>query len=244
MMLAGMLLHGNFIRFHNELELERVRQKRYSALPSRLTAMYFFESSADAERIGDWGGGHFSKEYLAELELCPTEAVTRHDSNWITRAQLDSTGRMVSTDWIDAYWRGEPSPIGTPIWELLAHGRAVVCGTTLRKRAYETIKDHSPLAVSILEVSRIAAILGSDLGQIKAFLIDNANGTASISYYLDMRDAENPNFLARVKDYAGPKNHHDLALGGDTFSAPDLLPFSSTFAADELLTKAFLSGIA
>jgi len=242
MMLAGMFLYGDSVRFQNELEIEQVRQKRYSTLPSRLAAMYFFESSKDVERIAEWGG-HFSKDNMVELDLYPTSPVSRHDSNWITYAPLDQTGRIRSTEWIDAYWKGEPASNWPPIWELLAQGRAVVFGTELRERAYRTIKAHSPAAMSILEISRIAAILRSDLGQTKAFLIDNANGTASITYCLDMREANDPNFLARVKNYNGPKNHSDLKLGGDTFGVPDFRSFTSTFSIDEPFAEVFLQGI-
>jgi hypothetical protein len=242
MMLAEMLRTENGSRLKNELEIERIRQMSFPSLPSRLTAMYFFESSTDIERISNWGP-HFRREYCAELNLYPTDSVSRHDSNWITNAKLDSSGHIVDTDWIPAYWKGEPFQGDEPIWELLAHGRAVILSTKLRQRAYETIKRDSPLAVSILEVSRIAALLESDLGQAKAFLIDNANGTASINFYLDMRDAENSNFLARVRDYEGPKNYEDLAVGGNVFYLPDSRWCSSTFRIDEPLVKTFLNGI-
>jgi hypothetical protein len=154
MMVAGMFLSckENEPRFRNELEIERIRRRSFPSLPSRLTAMYFFESSTDVKRVS-WGQ-HFTNEYCAELNLYPTEPVSRHDSNWITNAKCDSSGHIVDLDWIDAYWKGEPFQGGEPIWELLAHGRAVVLDAKLRQRAYETIKQYSPLAVSILEVSR------------------------------------------------------------------------------------------
>jgi hypothetical protein len=74
-------------------------------------------------------------------------------------------------------------------------------------------------------------------------LIDNADGTTSINFYLDMRDADNPNFLARLHDYKGSKNFEDLAVGGNAFYLPDSMWCSSTFRIDESLVQMFLGSI-
>jgi hypothetical protein len=150
---------------------------------------------------------------------------------------------VASLDWIYRYWRGEALPSRVPVWELLAHGRAVVCGTSLRERAYDIIKSRQPLTVSILEISRLAAIAGSDLGQTKAFLVSNLDGTACISYYLDMRDADNPTLLSRLAQHDGPKNFQDLAVGGDKFQVPDFREYSCTLSNDLPITEAFVAGI-
>lgn len=242
MMLAGIASAQNASRLQNELQIETIRQQSFPSFPSRLSAMYFFESAADAGKIDGWGG-HFAPNNLAELELYTTVQPSRHDSNWITHAELNESGYLTSINWIHSYWQGETFPSQTPVWELLAHGRAVICGTTLRERAYDIIKKHDPLTVSILEVSRLAAHAGSDLGQAKAFLIDNLNGTASINYYLDMRDAENLLLLSQLAAHEGPKNFRDLALGGDTFKVPDFREYSCTLRIDSPLARTFVAKV-
>ncbi|MCK7553427.1 hypothetical protein [Marinobacter goseongensis] len=241
-MLAGMLKHRNSARLGNELVIERVRQLKYSTKVSRLAGMYFFEDPSGFEVAREWGG-HFAPEYQAELGLLPGATVSRHDANWITHAPLDSSGCLKSVDWADPYWSGEPFPNQTPVWELIVDGRAAVYGTELRQRAYATIKAEFPECVAILEVGRISAVLGSDLGQISSWLKQASEAEFSLQYYVDMRDAQNSEFLERVRNYDGPKNHADLAVGGDEFSVPDLRSFGESFHTNEQFPKQFLAGV-
>ena len=70
MMMAGIVSSQDAARLKNELQIELVRQRSFPTLPSRLSAMYFFESEADARQVGNWGG-HFVPENLVDLELYP-----------------------------------------------------------------------------------------------------------------------------------------------------------------------------
>lgn len=115
-------------------------------------------------------------------------------------------------------WRTFPEK--EPLWELVAQGRAVVCGADIRVRAYETVHSHFPEAVSLLEIARIAAHVGSDLGHLSAWLIRNEDASLDLRYHIDMRDADNPVFLDKVRRYSGPRNERDLAVGGDHFGIP------------------------
>jgi len=139
MMFAGIISHQNNARLSNELIIEKYRQQYFPSLPSRLSGMYFFESESDANLVNDWGE-HFSPEYLAEIELYPTSKVSRHDSNWVTFALLDTKGHLIDKSWIHNYWSGLEYPEKIPVWELIAHGRAVICGTRLREKAYKKLK--------------------------------------------------------------------------------------------------------
>lgn len=239
MMFAGIVLHQNNTRLWNELLIEKYRQVHFPRCNSRLTGMYFFEDLHTAECAYQWGG-HFSPEFLAEIELYPTSAIFRHDANWITYAPLDSNGRIKSEEWIPKYWSGEECPGKTPVWELIVQGRAVICGTDLRKRAYENIVKKFPDAVSILEISRIAAHVGSDLGQTSAWLKRESESLVTLSFFIDMRDADNTQFLERVRQYDGPRNHKDLAVGGDKFWLPDFHEFSCQFLMNSVLTDRFI----
>lgn len=244
MMFAGMVLHQNNVRLNNELLIERHRQLHYPRHNSRLTSMYFFEDRDIAERVyEDKWGGHFTPDYLGEFELYPSSTISRFDSNWITHAPLRQNGRIQNEEWINKYWSGVPYPGKNPVWELIVQGRGVLCGTELRERAYTTVYANCPEAVSILEVSRIAAHVGSDLGQTSAWAVRKNDGTINLSFLLDMRDAENTDFLERVRLYDGPRNHKDLAVGGEYFSLPDFSAFSCQFSVVEGVSDDFLFSV-
>ena len=242
MMFAGIVHNQNNARLHNELLIEKYRQLHFPHCNSRLTGMYFFEDHRFAERAYEWGG-HFSPEYLAELELFPSAPVSRHDANWVTFAPLDRSGKINNEEWIKKYWSGEPFPEKDPVWELIAQGRAVICGIELRERAYKNISSRFPESVSILEVARIAAHVGSDLGQSSAWLSRKEDGSVNLSFFLDMRDADNPEFLQKVRFYTGPRNHKDLAVCGEYFRVPDFRKFKCQFLVEENVTNDFLFSV-
>lgn len=81
-----------------------------------------------------------------------------------------------------------------------------------------------------LEIARQAACVGSDLGNICAWL--GRDGAALVlKYYMDMRDAENPDVLGaleQLKRSGHPINWADMAphIAQDFFgNPPDLRPF-------------------
>lgn len=219
MMFAGIVLNQNNVRLHNELLIEKYRQLHFSHCNSRLTGMYFFEDHHSAERAYEWGS-HFSPENLTEMLLFSSAPVSRHDANWITFAPLENNGKLRNEDWIYQYWSGESFPGKEPVWEIIAQGRAVICGAEIRLRAYKTIFSKFPESVRLLEIGRIAAHLGSDLGLMAAWLIRQVDGSVNLTFHIDMRDANQPKFLDRLRLYKGPRNDTDLAVGGDYFGIP------------------------
>lgn len=221
MMFAGIIRTQNNVRLHNELLIEQYRQQHFPHCNSRLSGMYFFEDQQSATCAHQWGG-HFSPDNLAEVLLFPTSPISRHDANWITFAPLDNNGRIGNEEWIQRYWSGEPFPEREPLWEVIAQGRAVISGTELRIRAYNNVYSKFPEAVALLEIGRIAAHVGSDLGQMSAWLLRNEDGTVSLRFHIDMRDANEPEFLDKLQSYSGPRNTRDLAVGGNYFSLPYL----------------------
>jgi hypothetical protein len=240
-MFAGIVQHQNNARLHNELLIELVRSQRFQAKVSRLAGMFFFTDVVQANAAVSWGG-HFCQENLAELEVHPIGPTTKVDANWITYAQVDAAGRLNpnATAWIERYWAGDAFN-DAPVWETLAHGRAVIYGTDLRQRAYERTATAFPDALDTLEVARLAAAAGSDLGQSTAWITRAAPDRLQLAYYLDMRDAENPDFLKRLAAYDGPKNIRDLAPGKDTFGLPDFRPYSCEFSMSQVNDAPFES---
>lgn len=234
MMFAGIVQHQNNARLHNEFRIEHVRAERFPHQVSRLTGMYFFTDGGQAESALEWGG-HFRSENLAELEVRPVRPCSMVDANWITHAEVDGNGRIdpAATKWIENYWAGEPFS-DSPVWETIVDGRAVIFGTDLRQRAYNLVARAFSNALDTLEIARLAATVGSDLGQTSAWVTRTAVDRFRLEYYLDMRDAENPEFLDQLGKHDGPRNWKDIALGKETFGLPDFRPFGCEFATSAL----------
>ena len=237
MMFAGIVQSQNNARFQNELLIDAVRVHRFPQQVSRLAGMYFFDDLAQAGKATAWGG-HFRQENLAELEVHPVGVPTRADSDWITYAKVDGDGRLDPTDlsWVEHYWSGQPFG-NSPVWETIVHGRAVVLGTDLRKRAYDVLAKAFPNALDMLEISRLAAAVGSDLGQTAAWVTQVEPARLRLAYYLDMREANDPDFLKRLAAHEGPKNVRDLAPGKETFGVPDFRSYGCEFTVSPRLSS-------
>jgi hypothetical protein len=207
-------------RFQTEIAIEQARGRQYSRVVSRLRGFYAFPEELSAIRAAEtWPGRHFDARFLAEIHVLEGARVSRHDSNWITR-ELDPTDGV----WIDAYLSGRQAD-KHPIWELLMEARAVVYGTELRKRAYETVRRTWPDSLALLEIARLGGELGSDLGLITPMMLGNQKVGLEVAYCLNMLDAKNDVFLERLRQHrekGGAMNWDDLAVGGDTFTVPDL----------------------
>lgn len=189
--------------FRQELILEELRAQQYPDAVSRLTGFYVFADEPSAQAANQrWG--FLRPDFLVEVALRPGSRTSRHDAEWITHYLGDAGAR----DWMSAYLRGDQSG-SDPIWELLVDGRALVLGTELREAAYETVKAKWPTSLPLLELSRVAADLDSDLGLISA--ISRVDGDhISVDYAVNFVDATNPAFLTRLENFEGPKDTEDL----------------------------------
>lgn len=204
--------------FARELEIERARQRSFPNAVSRLSGLYFFEDVRSARRAGQAWDGDFREEHLAEIQILEATATSKYDSEWIS-TEMTSADRS----WIPNYLSGRARS-DDPLWELLIEGRGLVLGTEVRQRACETVKRSWPKSLGLLELSRVAVELGSDLGQIAPILTVNG-GTATLALYLNFRDAESTDFLDRLAAYDGPKNTADLNAQSELV-LPDLMDYS------------------
>lgn len=200
--------------YSRELEIEVMRRGSFPWKVSRLSGLYFFEDLETAKKAGRRWDSSFRNEYLAEIEIRGSPQISKYDSEWVSRY-------MSSPDdaWIQEYLMGKPCS-DEPIWELLIDGRGLVLGADVRQRAYETVKRSWPQSLGLLELSRVAVELGSDLGMI-APVITQKGRSAELKLYLNFSDAKNENFLNRLKAYDGPKNVTDLNQSSDLV-CPDL----------------------
>lgn len=224
---ATMLFANSPYRVKREFMLEAIRAAEFPDQTSRLRGMYVFPDKLAALRAVNWGG-HFCKENLSELSL--TEATLgerRYDANWISYPRLKDDKAV--PDWMHRYWAGEPHPEHEPVWEALAEGRVVLLGTELRQRAFEQLSNEFPDSTALLETARLAAWIGSDLGNVAAFLRVH-DQIASLDYLLDMRAASDPDVvrqLGELRESGHPINWpaigESIQLG--SFVLPDLRPY-------------------
>ncbi|PDS61403.1 hypothetical protein CO653_33430 [Rhizobium anhuiense] len=233
---AGRLHKGDFEWLAIEAELEEVRRRHYPHRVSRLIGMYVFPDLTSAERALSLNVKGFTQEYVSEIYVdgdVGTDAAL--DSNWITFADKGE----LPGDWHHRYWTGVPFPDGNPIWEALITNRTYVLGTDIRERAYRIIEKYMPSTLPILEIGRLSAVVGSDLGNIACRLFDDGDYVAS-QHLLDMRDANNPAFLKRLEELQAsghPVRREAIDVGAEqgTFGTPDLGRMEFRIAKDELL---------
>ena len=207
--------------YRAEMALENIRRSTFPAKVSRLSGLYLFEDEASARDAGQRWPEKFHDEHLAEIEIVGEPAVSRYDSEWITN-------KMGSADssWMSSYLSG--SPMGqTPLWEFLVQGRGFVLGTCVRERAYDTVKRAWPRSLGLLELSRVAVELDSDLGLICPFLMVEA-GRLRLTIHINFVDANDPGFLSRCSNYSGPKNTADFNASVDLVP-PDLREYFVEF---------------
>lgn len=160
--LLDVIKRGMVSSLRREGALEGFRTKEYPHLISRLRCVYAYPT-LDAAKRGNYGRGKFRQENL--VAIAPTSRdflINSHDSNWIN--DFDA----LPIDTARRYWSGENTK--SPLPESLLSGRFLIYGTTVRSRAYETIKRNWPNSLAMLELSRLAVAFGSDLGTISPWL--------------------------------------------------------------------------
>ncbi len=228
-------LHRNSTHVKREIAIEEVRVQKFPGRVSRLNGIFCFLDKENAIDAADHWGGHFKTENLAEVNLLEAQGRDQLDSNWITYA--DSNTVLPSVDWITRYWRGEPYPGKKPIWETLVEGKVAVLGTALRKQAYEIVRTNWPDSLMYLEISRLGAWIGSDIGSMSVYMAEDAE-KYNFTFCMDMRDADNKNFLNRLSqliktghpvNYADVKPHYDKGSFG---KVPDMSSFQFSCPKD------------
>lgn len=232
---ARMFMDRDWGRLAFEYELEEVRTRNFPTKVSRLNCLFVFdepESALAAASDENWGG-HICTDNLTDVGVSASPNCTRVDANWISWMLQARQGEAEWRSGIQPYWTGNPCPhFRQPTWEVLLDGAVTIWGTALRQRAYEITRERSPSAVALLEQSRLAASLGSDLGHVSALVTSKA-GRSLMSFYIDMRDAENRDYTDRLQAYIAVNpacvNFRDLAVGGDKFGTPNFILYSYLF---------------
>lgn len=215
-----------------EMDLEGLRRDKFPDRNSRLAGFFCFPDINSAKVAPLlWNSGaksYFKLENLAEINLSEARGHDILDSNWITYSR---GANLDPGEWMESYWLGRPYPREEPVWETIVEGRATVLGTELRTQAYDVVKARWPGSLAILELSRLAALAGSDLGSIHAFLSDSGNHY-SLDYYMNLEELDKPEFdssILELIDSGHPVNWEDIRPWRDQNSygkLPDMRPFS------------------
>ena len=225
--LAGLLRNPRHLA--RELALERVRAQHFPERISRLVGIFCFLDESCANQAVSWGG-HFKVENRVEISLSEAKGHDRLDANWITYA--DPRAVSPNDAWIARYWQGEPypNPNAKPVWETLVEGTVTVLGKEVRERAFEVVKTCWPDSLMLLEISRLGAWIGSDLGSISAFMADGGEDY-HFRFGMDMRDASDAGFLDRLTELmksGHPVNWTDITPHYNTGNfgcSPDMTPY-------------------
>lgn len=223
--LLGLLRNPRHLE--RELALERMRAQQFPERISRLKGIFCFLDKSCANQAVSWGG-HFKAENLVEINLAEAQGRDQLDANWISYA--DPSAVSFHDEWIQRYWQGEPYPNAEPVWETLVEGRATVLGTTVRERAYQVVKPCWPNSLMLLEIARLGAWIGSDIGSISV-LMANGEEEYLFIFEMDMRDASNAEFLDRLTELmksGHPVNWADITPHYETGNfgcTPDMTPY-------------------
>jgi hypothetical protein len=89
------------------------------------------------------------------------------------------------------------------IGKLLVEGRGTIWGTVLRTRALEKIEAGWPQLLGQLEISRLAADLGSDLYNIAPFIFrsDQSRDSVRVQFCADGRDENDAAFWTKLGNH-------------------------------------------
>jgi hypothetical protein len=234
LVLASAIRQGQELRLQHELTMERVRVAEFPASVSRLRAMYYFEDERAALQAREtWGDApeYFTLDHLAEVGFVQAPRMSRHDSMWIDKHMWRREPfSQEDEEWIRRYWSGQTAT-NAPLWEILAEGSLWVFGTELRTRAHDLIAEAQPTSLPMLELARVAAAVDSSLGHCTP-LVGGMEIRRFLQYFMDMRDAHNPDFLARLREYDGPKNTAELnaqILEQEGLRVPDFMAMAFDF---------------
>lgn len=229
--LTGLVKNGQSEKYRREIELEHVRTSSFADRISRLQCIFCFETRELAEKALAWdedGRTHFQLQYLTELTFeKPTDGLHRFDANWVSHSeQFPNIGQ----EWMKRYWAGEAFPDAEPHWETLCAGTLVVVGQDIRDRACDVLRDEFPESLMILEIARLSAAIGSDLGSISP-LIRKEGDQLILDYAMNFVDADNPSFFQKLeayKEYGNNVNWQDIRphfARGSFGKLPDLKPY-------------------
>lgn len=231
--LSNKIRNENKAGLANELLIESIRMEVSPYKISRLRGLFVFPDINSAKKAESWGG-HFKAENLVKVEIHTDKLKTKLDAKWITNLALDKNGLITQESISDLkkYWEGEIYDFNEDNFEYLIEGKAFILGKDHKEKAYAKIKEFMPETLATLELSRIAATLGSQLGHMIPYIIRTEHGKLKLVHLINFADASNETFLDKFQKYDGPKNTNDLNQFSEIV-IPDLRKFDIEFMISE-----------
>ena len=93
--------------YMTEYNLELYRRQYLSSYPSRLTAVFLFESETDANKYKDRSFEHVGKRVLREVRATIMVKYSKHDSSWIDFLRLGGAIDIKTiNECCKCYWEG------------------------------------------------------------------------------------------------------------------------------------------
>jgi hypothetical protein len=208
-MLGTLLRNQKISRLQNELIIEEIRVTHDIKCVSRLSGLFYFGDLMSASRAAETWKRSFNLKYLTEIQILEDSPTSKLDSNWYTYAPRDDQGKFMMEDigWVDRYLNGEPLPTREPLWEYITESRIAILNIDLRKKAVDIIQDNFPESMALFEIARAGAWIGYDIGNLASFIAKTPNGYQG-SWYMDMRVADNSEFLEKLNQPGAIVNHH------------------------------------
>ncbi|AFM14152.1 hypothetical protein [Turneriella parva] len=126
---------GLTIRYIAEYNLEIHRKHSFMNYPSRLQAIFLFDSEAEANKYRERHMAHVGNRLLKKVKTYAGYTFSRHDSSWVDFMRI---GHSMDSDTIrtisESYWRGDATAANSlksmgqdwsqdPIYEILFIGR-------------------------------------------------------------------------------------------------------------------------
>jgi hypothetical protein len=226
--MAELLRLENAARAAAEFKLDDYRKRNFPSAISRLTGIFIFDDIDSAARIwsSEAWSAHFTSDFLTDVGVS-ADCSSRVDAAWISKMRDENN--ILAEGWevmAEKYWSGEPAS-EEPIWERIIEGWVTVWGLDLKCRALAEIKRHWPKSLSLLEVAANSAAIGSRDGAVLPYAILN-NGLLTVSYYLRMVDAHDPEFCERLGRFLREGGSRVCRLDslGDSLVLPDFSCYS------------------
>lgn len=171
-------------RIKDEYQLEAIRRQYYPDCVSRLTCVYFFETSEIANTAIDrWKIDPSKKEFITPINFSASN-VTRVDSEWISNC----LGRgNAKDDWMHNYWKGDTYG-DNPLTEVLASGIGLVADSRRSRECFMKIYELSP-SFAKLAMFGIAGLHSGVWGGAQVVpIVGWSDNKLKGNYYFDMRE--------------------------------------------------------
>jgi len=230
-MFAGMIHANNNKRLANELLIEHIRTTEFSEKVSRLRGLFLFGDRKSAQKATVWGG-HFILENLAEVDAYTKSGPTKLDANWITHFKRRE--EIITEDSIEdirKYWGGEPYD-SNPCWEYLIDGYAKILSASIKKRAYEEVKNRMPKSLDLLKLSKDAFLLDSDLGHCIPWIQRISPTEFELKFLMNFKDAKNRLFLNKLYNLQMHRKKRNFNQVSELI-CPDLRQFYRKFSMSD-----------